>query len=795
MNKLLKNYFILLSVLISQFAIAQSVITGIGSGTATFSSYPFASAQKYGWSTQIYKASDINIAGTLTAISFQVSNTPSNVVMTNQKIYVRHTTSSNYADASYPGTSDFTLVYDGSITYNGSGWKQINFTTNFNYDGVRNLEFLFENRSNATHSTVQFYGTTTMPEYRLKRDYSATTFPTTSTAPASKLTYQINTQLTFISCFFDEGTLSATNTIVQAFQPINLTLSGKDSIATLQWQRSTDNVNYTIISGETGITHTENMLSTPVYFRTIATKGGCSKFSNVVTITADTCYTKTATIGTGTDALERSPYNGYYNYSWSSIIYKASEIGGAGKLSGISFYVNNSPVNFTMDNQKIYVRHTSASNYSASAYPTTTGFTLIYDGSITYNGSGWKQIPFTTAFDYNGTSNLEFLFENRDASGASSFPTFRYTVMSSDGNRTQRDYSDASFPSTASANLARVTNVANIKLTRELTALNISATSTRILKGESTTLTAAQGVNYSWLPVTGLNVTTGSVVIASPTSNTTYTVTATTTNGCVSTATVTINVVSYKSISANSTTTVVDVNCSANTLGSISIVPTTGTAPYTYLWSTGATSSSITNLKAGTYSVTVTDHNNATFSESYTLENCVKWNPLPATLTSNTSGDLTKIAGGDEWDNARVQSQYILSATQKEWLKFTVADLSSKFLLGFSAVSADFMPTKANMMVFVNAGILTIVETDADGFYSKVLIGAVSINDQIKIELDTKGTLYYKNGTLIYTGKLLSNVRLQYTSNVYGNANVLKKIRCSSNETIVPPFYEQPNND
>ncbi|MFN8408710.1 MAG: hypothetical protein U0V45_05165 [Flavobacteriales bacterium] len=49
--------------------------------------------------------------------------------------------------------------------------------------------------------------------------------------------------------------------------------------------------------------------------------------------------------------------------------------------------------------------------------------------------------------------------------------------------------------------------------------------------------------NYTWLPVAGLDVATGSVVNASPTANTTYTVTGMDGEGCTNTATATVNAI------------------------------------------------------------------------------------------------------------------------------------------------------------------------------------------------------------------------------------------------------------
>lgn len=59
--------------------------------------------------------------------------------------------------------------------------------------------------------------------------------------------------------------------------------------------------------------------------------------------------------------------------------------------------------------------------------------------------------------------------------------------------------------------------------------------------------------------------------------------------------------------------------CLATSIGKIRAVPSHGSPPYFYLWSTGSTADSIENLSTGVYRVTVTDSTGCTFSAGYDL--------------------------------------------------------------------------------------------------------------------------------------------------------------------------------
>ena len=101
-----------------------------------------------------------------------------------------------------------------------------------------------------------------------------------------------------------------------------------------------------------------------------------------------------------------------------------------------------------MNNQKIFLGHTSATEFDSSPSEdvtsdiTVTDYTECYDGSITFV-HGWNTITLDQDFSYNNTGNLVVKLENRDGSYASPYPSFDYTTSS---NKSAYEYNDGSYP-------------------------------------------------------------------------------------------------------------------------------------------------------------------------------------------------------------------------------------------------------------------------------------------------------------------------------------------------------------
>lgn len=145
----------------------------------------------------------------------------------------------------------------------------------------------------------------------------------------------------------------------------------------------------------------------------------------------------------------RVPSFGYYDYSWSSLIYEQNIIGNPIILQNISFDVVND-INTTMTNQKIYLAHTQEQQFSNGTEPTDgsgpwTDWTLVYSGDITWI-QGWNNITLASQFVYNGSDNLLMKVVNEDGSWVGDYPEYRYT---SKANTVVYNYADGGYPSSS----------------------------------------------------------------------------------------------------------------------------------------------------------------------------------------------------------------------------------------------------------------------------------------------------------------------------------------------------------
>ena len=141
-----------------------------------------------------------------------------------------------------------------------------------------------------------------------------------------------------------------------------------------------------------------------------------------------------------------------------------------------------------------------------------------------------------------------------------------------------------------------------------------------------------------------------------------YTVTVTDANSC---SLDTSMVVAAASGPVIASATIDSVNCAGGNDGSIDITISSGTSPYTYLWSNGATTQDITGLTSGTYTVTVTDDNLCTATDSYVVQESSalfgSFSQTPATCNQANGSLAVSVSGGNPgytylWSNSSTAS-------------------------------------------------------------------------------------------------------------------------------------------
>lgn len=217
---------------------------------------------------------------------------------------------------------------------------------------------------------------------------------------------------------------------------------------------------------------------------------------------------------------------------------------------------------------------------------------------------------------------------------------------------------------------------------------------TAICPGSIAFLTAFGGNAYLWS--NGLSV---AGIAVQPTIATTYTVTATNAAGCTATTSATVTPRPSVVIDIQRR----DAACGLAT-GTVTAVVSGGSAPFTYIWSNGATAGNLINVPAGTYTLVVTDGQGCSATATATLNN-ISGPGLNVSgaqiICQGTSVPLQANATGGtapytyQWSNGATTAGQSVAPMQSTTYTVVVRDINGCTASSQAAVGVNPLPSAA----------------------------------------------------------------------------------------------------
>ncbi len=192
----------------------------------------------------------------------------------------------------------------------------------------------------------------------------------------------------------------------------------------------------------------------------------------------------------------------------------------------------------------------------------------------------------------------------------------------------------------------------------------------------------------------------------------TYSLTVTDSKNCVANLPSSITLSQPPAISI--TPTITNVSCNGQSNGAISISITGGATPYTYLWNDGVSTQNRTGLKAGTYTVTLTDANGAVRTSSSTISQ-------PTAVLSATTSSTNLLCSNSAANGT---------------ISLTVAGGTSAYTYAWTKTGAASYSATTQNISSLDIGTYNVTVTDANG-----CTAATSANITKPTALSVSGTV------------------------------------------------------
>lgn len=329
-TRLRYSWLLLVAFLFSYSSWAQVTAT-VGSGTTTATNVPVSTNWGFNYSQQIYTAAQINgaiapISGpqTITQLAFFYNTSvPSTIEWASWDIYLGNTAQSSFSSTTnWIPAASLTQVFSGNVTVPAAGnWMTITLTTPFLWDGTSNLVVAVDENTpgfaNANAGWGTFAsGTNTGMYFR-----SDSTNPNPATPPTASLRVssinRIQIQIPSppeCTAITNGGSVSPASLSACSGASFTLNVTGATADnpggVSFQWQSSTNGVDFTNISGQTGASLTTSITSATWFRRlTICAAGSSELPSTAVQVTLNSllnCYcapTYSSGCSAGSDAI------------------------------------------------------------------------------------------------------------------------------------------------------------------------------------------------------------------------------------------------------------------------------------------------------------------------------------------------------------------------------------------------------------------------------------------------------------------------------------------------------------
>jgi gliding motility-associated-like protein len=336
----------------------------------------------------------------------------------------------------------------------------------------------------------------------------------------------------------------------------------------------------TYLWNDNSVNQTLSVTQTGIYSVTVTNAGNCSAVDSIIicfgTFTSNTVITDVSCNGLSDGAIDLTITSGQapYAYAWNNsettedingLIandYTVSVTDSIGCVSTQTYTVNEPQiltVSGTVTNLNCYQDNTGAIN-------------------ITPNG---------------GNGGFSYIWSNAQTTeDLTNIAAAVYTVTVSDANNCTATYNDT---------------------VTQPTQIVTSITPTNLLcygdiDGQADLTVSGGTLGYTYLWSNGQTIQD-----ATNLTGTTYIVTITDANNCIATNSVTITEIGTPLVATLTQTTLL---CYGDNNAEIQAIPNGGSPDYYYLWNSGQTTSTITNISSGNYYVTITDNNDCQIIES-----------------------------------------------------------------------------------------------------------------------------------------------------------------------------------